>query len=132
MSENEKGTMIWLLSPIEVSSKMRAIGDRIAECVPEEKKMIATLLFEEAYMNVATHAYKGLSSSKGIIITFNPNNYKLTIKDRGVYFDPTQFKLEDPDANQIGGQGIRIIKELSNKVTYERTENDSNLLTIWL
>ena len=55
------------------------------------------------------------------------------LSDQGKEFDPTQKEDANPNINPIdrdlGGMGIYIVKNIMNKVTYQRLEG-RNLLTM--
>lgn len=100
-----------------------------ADCGMELK-----LALEEAVVNVINYAYP--SGQEGdIVIMFSLNDYVLTItvKDSGKEFDPTSSANIDTEAplddREVGGLGIFLLKELSDKVTYERC-NGHNILKI--
>ena len=57
----------------------------------------------------------------------------LTLADRGVAFDPTKRGNLNTDINpaerEIGGMGIFIVKNIMNRVTYQR-QDGRNLVTM--
>ena len=59
---------------------------------------------------------------------------KLTIRDDVKYFAPDQVEAPDIDANweerQIGGVGIYLVKELMDHVSYNKDENNTNVLLL--
>lgn len=100
-----------------------------ADCGMELK-----LALEEAVVNVINYAYPP-GQEGDIVIMFSLNGYVLTItvKDSGKEFDPTSSADIDTEAplddRKVGGLGIFLLKELSDKVTYERC-NGHNILKI--
>ena len=58
----------------------------------------------------------------------------LMVQDHGVPFDPTQ--KEDADINaelnerQIGGLGIYLVKSIMDTMTYQRTSDGYNVVTL--
>ena len=125
MSLNKK----WNINPAESGNLMESISDEIVSHMPDELKMATALIFEETYMNVANHAYD--SNEKPLTVKFvqNGTENKLIFEDMGKAFDPTQYNPGECDPKQIGGHGIRLMKELSKDIVYKR-ENDKNYLEI--
>ena len=62
-----------------------------------------------------------------------PEPMTFTITDSGVPFDPTKKEEVDTtlsaEERPIGGLGIHLVKQIMDKVIYERTE-DKNVLTL--
>ena len=99
-----------------------------------ELQMNLNLVMEEMVSNVIFYAYPEnktaeielLAESDGKELTF-------VLSDQGKEFDPTKKEDADPDVNpidrEIGGMGIYIVKNIMNKVTYQRLEG-KNLLTM--
>ena len=58
----------------------------------------------------------------------------MVIKDHGVAFDPTQHAEVDIDADlddrQIGGLGIHLVRTIMDTMSYERTANGYNVVTL--
>ena len=124
----------WNVDPAEAGNIMEYISDEICSFLPEEKRMTTALLFEEAFMNVANHAYETQSSSKPLKIIFemSKKQYLLTFVDYGQEFDPTLYVPKEPTGQEIGGHGIRLLKEISQSMKYKRTKDGQNILMIWL
>lgn len=126
--------MEWKITPAEVGEMMEEISDTIVSTVPEELQMNVALIFEEAYVNVAVHGYaKKTDNVKPLRILWDKDgdNYKMTFIDEGIYFDPTTYDIGEPKGDQVGGHGIRLMRELSKKMTYHK-EGTENILEIWI
>lgn len=126
--------MEWTITPAEVGEKMEEISDVIVSTVPEDLKMKVALIFEEAYVNVAIHGYANRTDNvKPLRILWekDEDDYKMTFIDEGIYFDPTKYDIGRPSGNQVGGHGIRLMRELSKKMAYHK-ENNENILEIWI
>ena len=99
-----------------------------------ELLMNLNLVMEEMVSNVIFYAYPE-GTPEEIELTAESNGKELTfvLSDHGVEFDPTAKEDADPDVNpmdrDIGGMGIYIVKNIMNKVTYQRLEG-KNLLTM--
>lgn len=124
----------WHLNPAKADMEMEMIGEEISDLFPNDKKMSAMLIFEEGFMNVATHAYENTDNMPldiHISVDNNTHDVILTFIDEGKKFDTTKYIPPALDKEQIGGHGIRLMKELSKKMEYERTEN-KNILKIYI
>ena len=99
-----------------------------------EMQMNLNLVMEEMVTNVIFYAYPQdeeadielLAMSDGKEVTF-------VLSDQGKEFDPTAKDDNDlsvnPAERDLGGMGIFIVKNIMNKVTYQRLEG-KNLLTM--
>ena len=99
-----------------------------------EMQMNWNLVMEEMVTNVIFYAYPQdeeadielLAMSDGKEVTF-------VLSDQGKEFDPTAKDDNDlsvnPAERDLGGMGIFIVKNIMNKVTYQRLEG-KNLLTM--
>ena len=99
-----------------------------------EMQMNLNLVMEEMVTNVIFYAYPQdeeadielLAKSDGKELTF-------VLSDQGKEFDPTAKEDNDlsvnPAERELGGMGIFIVKNIMNKVTYQRLEG-KNLLTM--
>ena len=99
-----------------------------------ELQMNLNLVMEEMVSNVIFYAYPE-GTPEEIELTAESDGKELTfvLSDSGIEFDPTAKEDADPDVNpmdrDIGGMGIYIVKNIMNKVTYQRLEC-KNLLTM--
>ena len=89
------------------------------------------LAVEELCANIIQYGYEG--TEPGLISIFfdvDEQVARLTIRDDGKYFSPEQAKGPDLEADweekEIGGLGLYLVKELMDKVTYERTDENIN------
>ncbi len=99
------------------------------------KQMMAlSLALEEAFVNVAHYAYENMPQGKAwVSLSFEGDQVFITLKDRGMEFDPLANKDPDITASaedrQIGGLGIFMIKKSTDSCSYKR-ENGYNILTM--
>ncbi len=96
---------------------------------------------EEAISNVINYAYPEGEQGR-IDIDFKavtgeeeePNSLTIAIADSGAPFDPLSQPLidveEDVDDRQEGGLGIYLYQQLMDSVSYERTDDGRNVLTM--
>jgi anti-sigma regulatory factor (Ser/Thr protein kinase) len=99
-----------------------------------ETTMRMNLAIEEAVVNVIDYAYpSGTVGSIDIKVTIYDNHMEFVISDSGTPFDPT--KKEDVDISlpveerRIGGLGIHLVRQLMDKINYERKDG-RNILTL--
>lgn len=78
---------------------------------------------EEIFVNVAHYAYPDTKGNAIITYDVKDGRAYISIKDRGVQFDPLQ--KEDPDVTlsaddrKIGGLGIFMAKKTMDAISYE-------------
>ena len=116
----------------KVAQFIEEIGEELG--LSMELQMNLNLVMEEMVTNVIFYAYPEgdvedielLAKSDGKELTF-------VLSDQGKEFDPTAKEDTDLDVNpadrDLGGMGIFIVKNIMNKVTYQRLEG-KNLLTM--
>jgi Anti-sigma regulatory factor (Ser/Thr protein kinase) len=116
----------------KVAQFVEEIGEELG--LSMEPQMNLNLVMEEMVTNVIFYAYPQdeeadielLAKSDGKELTF-------VLSDQGKEFDPTAKEDADLDVNpaerELGGMGIFIVKNIMNKVTYQRLEG-KNLLTM--
>lgn len=92
------------------------------------------LVLEEAVANVILYAYSK-EEQQEIILTVQKSDKNLifVLTDNGKEFDPTQAPDADitlsAEERQIGGLGIFLIRQIMDKVEYQRIEG-KNVLTL--
>ena len=93
------------------------------------------LAVDEVCANIIQYGYEhhepGLLS---LVFTIDGGKAQLIIRDDGKYFEPSQAKHPDVEANwedrEIGGLGLFFVQELMDNVTYNRTEQGFNQLIL--
>ena len=90
------------------------------------------IVSEEVFINIASYAYEGRGYCN-VDVNYENSVLTLVFSDNGVEFNPlekddpnTKEKAED---RQIGGLGIFMVKNLMDKVYYERKDG-KNILTM--
>lgn len=103
--------------------------------LPEDKLFNLHLAMEEAVVNVMNYAYPGKEGMPvDISCSIVGSDLIFVIDDQGVAFDPTAH--EDPDITldamdrPIGGLGIMLVRNIMETVSYERTRDGHNRLTL--
>jgi serine/threonine-protein kinase RsbW len=92
------------------------------------------LVLEEAVVNVINYAYpKNESQEISLSAQKIDDNLYFVLTDSGKEFDPTQVPDADislsAEDRQIGGLGIFLIRQIMNKVEYQRIDG-KNVLTL--
>lgn len=99
-----------------------------------ELLMNLNLVLEEMVSNIIFYAYPdGTEGTIELAVESDGKELTFFINDYGREFDPTQ--KDDPDVSinpaerDIGGMGIFIVRNIMDKVTYQRL-NGKNILTM--
>lgn len=97
--------------------------------------MQVNLAVEEAVVNVMNYAYaEGQAGEVEIGCDTDECGMTFTVKDSGVPFDPTEKEEADTtlgvEERPIGGLGIHIVRQIMDSITYERTADGHNVLTM--
>ena len=99
-----------------------------------ELQMNLNLVMEEMVVNVISYAYpEGIEADIELLAKSDGKELTFVLSDQGREFDPTAKEDSDMSVNpaerDLGGMGIFIVKNIMNKVTYQRLEG-KNLLTM--
>ena len=99
-----------------------------------ELTMNLNLVMEDMVVNVISYAYpEGSDAEIELLAKSDGKELTLVLSDQGREFDPTMKEDSDMSVNpalrDIGGMGIFIVKNIMNKVSYQRLEG-RNLLTM--
>jgi serine/threonine-protein kinase RsbW len=115
----------------KVSQFIDEIGEELG--LSMELIMNLNLVMEEMVVNVISYAYpEGTDAEIELLAKSDANELTLVLSDQGKEFDPTKKDSDmsvNPAERELGGMGIYIVKNLMNKVTYQRLEG-RNLLTM--
>ena len=103
--------------------------------INEDTAKTLNLALEEWVANVINYAYpKGMRGHVEVTAGVSDDVLTLVIKDHGVAFDPTQYAEVDIDAElderTIGGLGIHLVRTIMDSISYERTVDGYNSLTM--
>ena len=101
--------------------------------LPAEVTMNINLALEEAVANVIMYDYPWEEEHE-ILLKVSDTNEQLIflLTDKGLSFDPTQVAEVDLtlpiEERPIGGLGIFLIRSIMNEVTYQRLDNENQLI----
>ena len=123
--------MEWYINPAQINNSIHQISDIIIQDISKERKNDVALIFEEAYVNIVKYSYPSSQKKPLRIKWIGDPIYKMTFIDDGIAFDPTVYNVGIPDGSQIGGHGIRLMRSLSKKMSYQRIAG-KNILEIWV
>ena len=115
-----------------VNQFVEEIGDELG--LDMELQMNLNLVMEEMVSNVIFYAYpQGTEAEIELVAESDGKEVTFVLSDSGKEFDPTMKESVNTDINpaerEIGGMGIFIVKNIMNKVTYQRLKG-KNLLTM--
>ena len=121
-----------LQNDISEIPRLATFLDEIADelSLPMDLVFNLNLVLEEAVSNVIMYAYPK-DVTNDILLTARADGSSLifTLTDSGEEFDPTQVPDADvtlsAEERQIGGLGIFLIRNIMNKVEYQRIEGKS-------
>ena len=116
----------------KVAQFVEEIGEELGLSI--ELQMNLNLVMEEMVTNVIFYAYpQGEVADIELLAKSDGKELTFVLSDQGKEFDPTAKEDADLDVNpadrELGGMGIFIVKNIMNKVTYQRLEG-KNLLTM--
>ncbi len=100
--------------------------------LPESVIMTLHLVVEEAFTNVVQYAYKDDCIHQiELNVSKKDETLHLVIQDDGYAYDPTEKKdpntLLSVEDREIGGLGIFLIKQLMDRVSYDRVDGKNRL-----
>ena len=116
----------------KVAQFIEEIGEELG--LSMELQMNLNLVMEEMVTNVIFYAYpQGEEADIELLAKSDGKELTFVLSDQGKEFDPTAKEDNNLDVNpaerELGGMGIFIVKNIMNKVTYQRLEG-KNLLTM--
>ncbi|BAT52453.1 Putative Anti-Sigma regulatory factor [Nostoc sp. NIES-3756] len=90
------------------------------------------LALAEGFTNAVRHAHRTLPPETTIEIEVSLwiNKIELRIWDHGKPFDPNAIAEPEPGTLQVGGYGWFLLRRLTDRVEYERSEDGRNCLVI--
>ena len=128
-----------LTLPCDVADvpRLAALIDQICEeaGIGMSTAMEVNLAVEEAVVNVMNYAYApGTEGTVEVIAKTSDDSLTLVIEDRGTPFDPTAKADADTtleaEERPIGGLGIHLVRQLMDSISYKRSDDGRNILTI--
>jgi len=102
---------------------------------PAELRYFANLVIEEIVTNCIKYGYNDTKEHViEITLQFSGGSLVITILDDGQPFDPLAAPEPDlhidPEERPIGGLGLYLLRQMSDRMEYHR-DGDKNRLTIW-
>ena len=115
-----------------VAAFVDELGDEFA--LDGELLMNLNLVLEQMVSNIIKYAYpQPTDDAIELRAESDGKEIVLTLADHGVAFDPTKRGDLNTDVNpaerEIGGMGIFLVKNIMNRVTYQRLDG-KNLVTM--
>ncbi len=93
--------------------------------VPNRESQIAGLACEEIVANIVAYGYKkGKKNYIDVNLKINEDMLLLVIRDDGLPFDPTKYEFDNSE--EYSTSGIKLIENLTDKMTYMRILNLNN------
>ncbi len=102
----------------------------------ERLKRRVYICVEELYVNISKYAFTTLRSSIEVMyeVKESSNQLVVTFFDSGKPFDPVSYSQydehKDRDSLKIGGEGIHLVKRLSQDMTYQY-DNGRNITSLF-
>jgi serine phosphatase RsbU (regulator of sigma subunit)/putative methionine-R-sulfoxide reductase with GAF domain/anti-sigma regulatory factor (Ser/Thr protein kinase) len=112
------------------------VGGAASEAGLDDREVYAVqLATDEACSNIIEHGYEGVSDGLvTCICEVLPGELIITLRDRGVPFDPTAIPQPDLtvplDERKIGGLGLFLMQNLMNEVRYGKSPDGENELVL--
>lgn len=103
--------------------------------IPRKVWLQCELAMAEGFTNAVRHAHKGLpvDTPINIEVTLFPNSLEMRIWDCGPPFDLEQRLKqlsESVNPHATGGRGLAILQKIADRLSYTRTEENRNCLSI--
>ncbi len=137
LSEDAGRHAICRVAHMDSLGELRTFAEEAAlQCgLDHEDAFAFKLATEEICANIIQYGYEG--REPGLIsLAFElvADKARLHIRDDGKYFSPDQAAVPDIEADwderEIGGLGMYFVKELMDRVTYQKTDGNVNLLVL--
>lgn len=96
---------------------------------PETVRRNLDVAVDEICSNIADYAYPDGEGEFEVHFRIGGNEAELTFLDQGIPFDPFALEEEEDEELRIGGLGIPLVKQLTDRAEYRR-DGDTNCLCI--
>lgn len=128
-----KGSKVFEASLDQLEEVLAFIDPLVSEALrSEERRTDLLVAAEEAFTNVAKHAYDGPGSVE-VSVEVEGMTISLALRDHGRPFDPLSIPPPDldeaPEDRVVGGLGIHLMRNLVDDVLYRR-EAGTNVLVL--
>lgn len=126
---------------IKISNDLNEIGvlatfiEELGEelSLSAETTMNINLALEEAVANIIMYAYPSEEQHSILLrVTATEKQLIFLLTDKGASFDPTQVDEVDItlpiEERPVGGLGIFLIRSIMNEISYQRIDNENQLI----
>jgi anti-sigma regulatory factor (Ser/Thr protein kinase) len=129
------GERLTLRSQLAEMAQIPAWIERLASqySIPDTTQFAMNLCLEEVVSNVIRHGYGG-QPDRPITVEFatsGDGHFMVAVEDEAPAFDPLNAPelptVSAADDSQLGGQGIRLLREFSHSLDYQRTPSGNRL-----
>jgi len=117
----------------EVNSAFAAFAD--AHALPPAVRRSVNIALDELLANAHSHGRTGLDPSSVMVeVKLDEDHVTVILTDDGTPFDP--FERVSPDTTlsveerSIGGLGIHLVRQLMDKVSYQRREGHNVVVLV--
>ena len=117
----------------EISRLNAWLADRFAEAgLPEKPAGNIKLCLNEAVTNTISYGFGDRDDGEiGVELDIGDRTAVATLVDNGVAFDPLSVpeaaKITDLETAEIGGFGVKLMRELSSSIAYEHAGGRNRL-----
>lgn len=124
----EQTTLILKNDVSELEKVMSFVSDLcLRNAIPPDTEYDLNLALDEMIINVAKYAFpEGGEHQFTVRISLNDKEFKASIEDEGVEFDPTAHPAPDLDApleeRKENGLGIFLVRQIMTSVEYMRVD----------
>jgi sigma-B regulation protein RsbU (phosphoserine phosphatase) len=133
----DKEQHITLPNDVATVPRLAEFIDQVCEAagIDMATTMQINLAVEEAVVNVMNYAYPpGTMGTVEVSADTSDDKLTLVIEDNGTPFDPTAKDDADTtlgaEERPIGGLGIHLVRQLMDSISYKRSDDGRNILTI--
>jgi serine/threonine-protein kinase RsbW len=133
--EPTTGEILNLKSRVSELARIPPWIERLAAqfSIPESMQFAMNLCLEEALSNVIWHGYAGEPDHSIAVHFASPrvDYFVFVIEDEAPPFNPVDSPelpaLNELENNQIGGQGIRLLRQFADALEYQATPTGNRL-----
>jgi serine/threonine-protein kinase RsbW len=100
----------------------------------EQTIMDMVLAVDEAVTNVILHGYRSQPGSIEIAVSYDKEILIVAVRDRSLAFDPNSVPTPDLtrplEERPVGGLGVHIMRQLTDKMIYQKKADGWNELLL--
>jgi anti-sigma regulatory factor (Ser/Thr protein kinase) len=133
--EHTTGEILNLKSRVSELAQIPPWIERLASrfSIPESTQFAMNLCLEEALSNVIWHGYSGKPDHSIAVYFASPGEdyFVFVVEDQAPPFNPVDSpelpSLNERENNDIGGQGIRLLRQFADSLEYQATPTGNRL-----